>query len=133
MRKFLSFFAIVLSFHAWSADTDKKLLLLNMQLRMDLQNSSPEILTRLGGAPSTIVQVDERTKEGYELKIRSGEVPEGSAIKLDFILSRISADGRRELISKPQIIVLPDQTAKLSHADDSSGKNFELSVTPKFL
>lgn len=102
-------------------------------LKMDLSMNgkvvaSPRLLV-VEGEKATVSQKSDDAENSIEVTASEGDLQGRKGILMDFVVSVVTKDGKRTVVSRPKILTLEGEKATLStHQNDASPEEVSLSV-----
>ncbi len=106
------------------------------ELKMDVSMngkhiSSPRVVTK-SGEMATITQKNETEESFIEVITEEGELQGHKGILMKFTVGLIGANGKRTIVSRPQILALENEPAQISVGKkDGGAEQLSLSVVAK--
>ncbi len=103
---------------------------LNVELSLKGQHvSSPRIIVKEGEKALITQESSNNIKTELEVVVKEQTTPNGvTAIMMDFIISQISNDGIKSMISKPRILSIENEQAQIIQNDEDGKEVLSLSV-----
>lgn len=101
---------------------------LKMELLMNGKKvSSSRIIVREGEIGS-ITQETSTEKTFIEVVAKEGEVQNHKGIMMNFVVGYIDQDGKRTIVSRPQILTKENETAQITMGEENGKDTISLSV-----
>jgi type II secretory pathway component GspD/PulD (secretin) len=127
--KLLGIFLMIFGNSAFAATTN------GYDLKMDLSLngkhiSSPRVIVK-ASETATITQKTDTEETFIEVIAAEGEIQNHKGILMKFTVGTINKDGKRTIISKPQILAKENEKSQITVGESGSSENLSLSVLAK--
>jgi hypothetical protein len=109
---------------------DENIFELKMELYLNGQHiSSPRVITKEGEKAVITQENSSNLKTELEVIVKEEMTPNRKiAIMMDFTISQVSKDGVKTILSKPRILSIYNEQAKIIQSDEDGNEVLNLSV-----
>lgn len=129
MKALIAIFSVLICTTAFAAS--KNSFDLKMQLSINGKNVSSPRLQVMEGETASVFQKTDTQHFFMEVVTTESDAANKDLILMKFIVGEITADGRRNILSRPEILTRENSEASITQANNDGSRKIEIQVTPK--